>query len=94
MLVFWMLGASNANESVVADHEEALSALNAEVELFKSLEELVEEQVIIVDGQGNQVATYSVDSVIKNELGIREEKTLLDADLMFEYQGDLFYLKG
>lgn len=94
LLTLIMLLGTTEEPTSSRESRELLDAMNFETELFASLNTITSKKVIIYDVDGDEVSTYPLESWIKNELSLDTEKEILDADLLLEYQGDLFYLKS
>lgn len=73
---------------------ELIASLEAEKILFSSIEEITTEAVRIFDLEGKEIEKFKLDQIIENDLSLKQTIEIEKADLMFEYQGDLFYLKG
>ena len=75
-------------------NKELLISLEAEKVLFASIEEITTEKVLLFDDNGNQLDAFTLDQLIENDLSFKQSSEIMNADLMLEYQGNLYYLKG
>jgi len=93
LILFLGLGTEGTAASNTADPELLNSIIN-ERSLFASIEQITEEQVHIIDLEANTVQEFGFHELIENELSVEQTIEIEKADLMLEFQGDLFYLKG
>jgi len=84
------------NDAAINNSKEAelLNALESEKVLFASIEEITTPQIHILDMNTNNSQNFRLADLIENKLSLDQTLEFEKADLMFEYQGDLFYLRG
>ncbi|MEQ8238029.1 MAG: hypothetical protein RIA69_02395 [Cyclobacteriaceae bacterium] len=93
LMLFIALGSDEATPLNKPDTE-LLNSITSERRLFASIEQITKEQVHIIDLEDNTVEEFGFQELIENELSVEQTIELEKADLMLEYQGDLYYLKG
>jgi hypothetical protein len=91
MFFMSLVGNEVANDKL---ENELIASLEVDKKLFSSIDEITSETVRIFDLAGEEIEIFKLARIIENDLSLKQTVEIEKADLMFEYQGDLFYLKG
>jgi hypothetical protein len=91
-MLFMSLGGNEVANNKLEN--ELIASLEVDKKLFSSIEEITSEKVRIFDLAGEEIEIFKLARIIENDLSLKQTVEIEKADLMFEYQGDLFYLKG